>query len=150
MCSAVQRHQSPERPILRQICSLMFLKIQRRLVIVNVLLPSCARPPRWSPPVLWGEVRRWLTLTHKTFTTTQPLYFHGLVSLQHSLIVCCRSYSATFVISVTNNLLFRSICFTITVRNIGRARSIFSKSQPYSEDGSSDAAFRCQYCSILC
>ena len=42
--SAVQRHQSPERPILCQICSLMHPKIQRRRVIVNVLHPSCVRP----------------------------------------------------------------------------------------------------------
>ena len=51
--SAVQRHQSPARPILRQISSLMYPKIQRRQVIMNVLHPSCARSPRWSPPVLW-------------------------------------------------------------------------------------------------
>jgi len=53
MHSAVQRHQSAERPILRQISRLMYPKIQRRQVIMNVLHPSCARLPRWSPPVLW-------------------------------------------------------------------------------------------------
>jgi len=51
----VQRHQSPERPILRQISSLMYPKIQRRQVIMTVLHPGCARPPRWSPPVLWSR-----------------------------------------------------------------------------------------------
>ena len=51
--SAMQRHKSAERPILCQISSLMYLKIQRRQVIMNVLHPGCARPPRWSPPVLW-------------------------------------------------------------------------------------------------
>ena len=52
--SAVQRHQSAERQmILRQIYSLMYPKIQRRQVIMNVLHPGCVRPPRWSPPVLW-------------------------------------------------------------------------------------------------
>jgi len=49
----VQRHQSPERPILRQISSLIYPKIQWRQVIMNVLHPSCERLPRWSPPVLW-------------------------------------------------------------------------------------------------
>jgi len=53
--STVQRHQSPERPILRQISSLMYPKIQRRQVIMNVLHPGCARPPWWSPP---GPCRR--------------------------------------------------------------------------------------------
>jgi len=53
MHRTVQRHQSAERPILRQISSLMFPKIQRRQVIMNVLHPNCAQPPRWSPPVLW-------------------------------------------------------------------------------------------------
>jgi len=53
--SAVQRHQSPDRPILCQISSLMYPKIQRRQVIRNVLHPSCARPPRWSPPVLYRK-----------------------------------------------------------------------------------------------
>ena len=40
MRSAVQRHQSPERPILRQISSLVYLKIQRRQVVMNVLHPK--------------------------------------------------------------------------------------------------------------
>jgi len=40
--SAVQRHQSAERPILRQISSLMYPKIQRRQVIMNVLHLRCA------------------------------------------------------------------------------------------------------------
>ena len=53
MRNAVQRHQSSERPILRQISSLMYPKLQRRQIIMNVLHPSCARPPRWSPPVVW-------------------------------------------------------------------------------------------------
>jgi len=53
VCSAVQRHKSAERPILHQISSLMYPKIQRRQVIMNVRHPSCAQPPRWSPPVLW-------------------------------------------------------------------------------------------------
>jgi len=52
----VQRHQCPERPILRQISSLMFPKIHRRQVVVNGLRPGCARPPRWSPPVLWRRL----------------------------------------------------------------------------------------------
>ena len=42
--------KSAERPILRQISSLIYPKIQRRQVIMDVLHPSCARPPRWSPP----------------------------------------------------------------------------------------------------
>jgi len=33
-------------------CSLIYPKIQQRQVIMNVLHPSCARPPRWSTPVL--------------------------------------------------------------------------------------------------
>jgi len=53
---AVQIHQSAERLILRQISSLMHPKIQRRQVIMNVLHPGCARPPRWSPPVLWRRL----------------------------------------------------------------------------------------------
>jgi len=40
-------------PILRQISSLVYPKIQRKQVIMNVLHPGCAQPPRWSPPVLW-------------------------------------------------------------------------------------------------
>ena len=48
--SAVQRHQSAERPILHQISGLVYLKIQRR----HDLHPSCARPPWWSPPVSGG------------------------------------------------------------------------------------------------
>ena len=40
MRSAVQRHQSAVRPILRQISSLMYPKIQRRQVIMNVLHPA--------------------------------------------------------------------------------------------------------------
>jgi len=51
--STVQRHQSAKRPISRQISSLVYPKIQRRQVIMYVLHPSCAWPPRWSPPVLW-------------------------------------------------------------------------------------------------
>ena len=50
--SAVQRHQSPERPILCQISSLMHPKIQRRRVIVNVLHPSCVQPCSCSLAVL--------------------------------------------------------------------------------------------------
>ena len=53
MRSTVQRHRSPERLILHQTSSLIYPKIQRRQVIMNVLHPGCARPPRWSPPVLW-------------------------------------------------------------------------------------------------
>jgi len=53
----VQRHQSQESPILRQISSLIYPKIQRRQVIMDVLHPSCARPPRWSPPVLWRRFK---------------------------------------------------------------------------------------------
>jgi len=49
----VQRHQSAERPILRQISSLICLKIHRRQVIMNVLHPGCVQLPQWSPPVLW-------------------------------------------------------------------------------------------------
>ena len=41
--------------ILRQISSLMHPKIQHKQVIMNVLHPGCARPPRWSPPVLWSR-----------------------------------------------------------------------------------------------
>jgi len=55
--SAVQRHQSAERPILHQMSSLMYPKIQRRQVIMNVLHPGCALPPRWSPPVLWRRFK---------------------------------------------------------------------------------------------
>ena len=32
-------------------------KIQQRQVIMNALHPSCARPPRWSPPVLWRRFK---------------------------------------------------------------------------------------------
>jgi len=53
--STVQRHQSAERPILCQISSLMYPKIQRRQVIVNVLHPGCAWPP--SSPVLWSRFK---------------------------------------------------------------------------------------------
>ena len=42
-------------PILRQISSLVYPKIQRKQVIMNVLHPGCARPPRWSTPVLWSR-----------------------------------------------------------------------------------------------
>jgi len=49
----MQTHQSAKRPILRQISSVMYPKIQRRQVVMNVFHPGCARPPRWSPPVLW-------------------------------------------------------------------------------------------------
>ena len=37
----------------RQISGLVYPKIQRRQVVMNVLYPGCSRPPRWSPPVLW-------------------------------------------------------------------------------------------------
>ena len=43
----LQRHQSAERPILRQTSSLMYPKIQQRQVIMNVLHPGSARPLRW-------------------------------------------------------------------------------------------------------
>jgi len=53
-CTApCKRHKSPLKPILCQISSHIYPKIQRTQVIMNVLHPSCARPPRWSPPVLW-------------------------------------------------------------------------------------------------
>jgi len=52
VCSTVQRRQSPERPILCQISSLTYAKIQRRQIVTNVLHQNCALPPRWSPPVL--------------------------------------------------------------------------------------------------
>jgi len=52
-CVALCEDKSSERLILRQISSLMYPKIQRRPVIINFLHPSCARPPRWSPPILW-------------------------------------------------------------------------------------------------
>jgi len=55
--STVQRHQSAERLILCQISSLVYPKIQRRRVIMNVLHPGCAWPPRWSPPVLCRRFR---------------------------------------------------------------------------------------------
>ena len=42
--------QSPERPILCQISSLMYPKIQWRQVTMNVLHPCCEWPPQWSPP----------------------------------------------------------------------------------------------------
>ena len=57
--STVQRHQSPERPILHQISSCIYRKIQWREVIMSVLHPSCARPPRWLPPV-GGLKMAWL------------------------------------------------------------------------------------------
>ena len=57
MYSAVQRHQSPERPILQQISSLTYPMIHWRHIIMNALHPSCARPPRWSPPVLWRRFK---------------------------------------------------------------------------------------------
>jgi len=53
MCSSVQRHQSPERPILHQISSLMYSKIQWRQVIMNILHPGCAWSPQWSLAILW-------------------------------------------------------------------------------------------------
>ena len=59
-CLAPCRHQSAERPILWQISSLMYPKIQQRQVIMNVLHPGCARPPRWSPPVLWRRLEHGL------------------------------------------------------------------------------------------
>jgi len=52
-CMVLCRHQSAERPILCWISSLIYPKIQRRQVIMNVLHPSCVRPPGWSLPVLW-------------------------------------------------------------------------------------------------
>jgi len=63
--SAVQRHQSVERPILRQISSLKYPKIQWRQVIMNVLHPSCVWPPRWSPPVLWRRFEMAWLMTNK-------------------------------------------------------------------------------------
>jgi len=47
------RHQFAERLILHHIFSLMYPKIQRRQVIMNVLHPGCVRLPRWLPPVPW-------------------------------------------------------------------------------------------------
>ena len=52
-CECVVLCISLQRPILHQISSLMHPKIQQSQVIVNVLHPGCARPPRWSLPVLW-------------------------------------------------------------------------------------------------
>ena len=62
VCSAVQRHESSERPILPQISSLIYPNIQRRQVIMNVLNPSCVRPPRWSPPGRPAAVLKKLSL----------------------------------------------------------------------------------------
>ena len=56
--ATVPRHQSAERPTLHQISSLMYLKIQRRQVIMSVLHPGCAQPPRWSSPVLWRRFEK--------------------------------------------------------------------------------------------
>ena len=46
-------YQYPERPILCQISSLIYPKIQKGQVIMNVLNPSCAQPLLWSTSVLW-------------------------------------------------------------------------------------------------
>ena len=47
---------SPGKRAVKGVCvcvsSLIYPKIQRRQVIMNVLHPRCARPPRWLPPVL--------------------------------------------------------------------------------------------------
>ena len=53
----MQRHQSLERPILRQISCFMYPKIQRRQVIINVLHPGCLRSPRWLPAILWRRFK---------------------------------------------------------------------------------------------
>ena len=68
MRSAVQRYQSPERPILRLISSLVYPKMKRRQVIMNVLHPSYARPPRWSPSVLWKRFEDDLASIYKIST----------------------------------------------------------------------------------
>jgi len=57
VCNAVQRHQSPGRPTLCQISSLIYPKMQRRQINMNVLHPSCVWPPWWSPPVLWKRFK---------------------------------------------------------------------------------------------
>jgi len=51
--STVQRHQSQERPILPHTAS--SIPRSSEDVIMNVFHPSCAWPPRWSPPVLWRK-----------------------------------------------------------------------------------------------
>ena len=57
VCNAVQRHQSPGRPTLCQISSLIYPKMQRRQINMNVLHPSCVWLPWWSPPVLWKRFK---------------------------------------------------------------------------------------------
>ena len=56
-CVVLCKDISLQRLILCQISSLMYPKIQRRQVIMNVVHPHCARPPRWSPPVLWRRFK---------------------------------------------------------------------------------------------
>jgi len=53
-CIALCKHVSLQwGQFCARISSLVYPKIQRRQVIMNVLHPSCAWPPWWSPPVLW-------------------------------------------------------------------------------------------------
>ena len=55
-CVALAKDIGLQRGQFSDLCpisSLMYPTIQRRPVIMNVLHPGCARPPRWSPPVLW-------------------------------------------------------------------------------------------------
>jgi len=67
--SAVQRHQRP-------ISSPIYPKRQLRQVIMNVLHPSCARPPRWSPPVLWRRFKDGLLLRHHALFICTAKFYH--------------------------------------------------------------------------
>ena len=90
----MQRHQSPERPmILHQISSLMYPKIQRRQVIMNVLHPGCARPPRWSPPVLWSRFEDGLAsiciLVHSFILAVANTQSHSTGGSTRQGHICC-------------------------------------------------------------
>jgi len=73
--STVQRYQSAERPILHQISSLMYARIQRKRVVMTVLQPGCAQPPRWSPPVFWTRLEDTELHCSATFDYSWTVFF---------------------------------------------------------------------------
>ena len=73
--TAVRRYQSAERPILHQISSLMYPRIQRKRVVMNVLHPGCAQPPRWSPPVFWRRLEDTELYCSATFDYSRTVFF---------------------------------------------------------------------------
>ena len=122
VCSTVQRHQSAERPILRQISSLIYPKIQRRQVIMNVLQPSFARPPRWSPPVLWRRLEDGLAIIcpHRVLVSCLCCPYYGPPqALCFGLVcpsVCVCVFTNRLAVAFSSLLLYCRTLLSVLVR----------------------------------